>query len=218
MKRLLFVTIFILTGLYVFAQDAFIEELTGTVEIKQSKDASFKTANKGDKIFKDTVIATSFKSYAIIKIGGTTITVRPLTTLTLAEIQKIEETETLNVNLQSGRVRVDVKPAAGTKALTTVSSPSSTASVRGTSFEFDTNNLYVNEGKVSFAGNNGQYVIVSAGGSSQVDQTGQVTTPRDERTANLMPPSPVGTSAREMSASTPAAANTPFTFELEYQP
>jgi len=217
MKKLLFVTIFILTGLYAFSQDAYIDQLTGTVEIKQPKDASFRTANKGDKLFKDTIISTSFKSYAIVIIGGTTITVRPLTTLSLAEIQKSEENETLNVSLQSGRVRVDVKPAAGTKAITTVSSPSSTASVRGTSFEFDTNNLYVREGTVSFSGNNGQNVLVGAGGTSQVNQSGQVTSPRDEKNANLMPPSPVGTSAKEMPASAPSLANTPFTFELYFQ-
>jgi len=222
MKKLLFVTILILTSLYTFsqsafAQDAFIDQLTGTVEIKGPKETSFKTASKGDKLSKDTIISTSFKSYAIIKIGGTTITVRPLTNLSLAEIQKSEETETLNVNLQSGRVRVEVKPAAGTKALTTVSSPSSTASVRGTNFEFDTNNLYVNEGTVSFVGNNGQNVLVGAGGSSQVDYTGQVSNPRDERNANLMPSSPVGTSSKEMPVSAPAAANAPFTFGLEFE-
>jgi len=217
MKKILFVTIFILTGLYAFSQDAFIDQLTGTVEIKQPKDAAFKAAFKGDKLFKDTIISTSFKSYAIIKIGDTTISVRPLTTLSLAEIQKSEDTETLNVSLQSGRVRVDVKPAAGTKALTTVSSPSSTASVRGTSFEFDTNNLYVKEGTVSFSGTNGQNILVSAGGTSQVDQTGQVSSPRDERNANLMPPSPIGTSAKEMPSSAPPLANPPFTFELEFK-
>jgi len=216
MKKLLFVTIFILTGLYAFSQDAFIDQLTGTVEIKQPREASFRAAKQGDKIFKDTIISTGFKSYAIVKIGSTTITVRPLTTLSLAEIQTSEETETLNVNLQAGRVRVDVKPAAGTRALTTVTSPSSTASVRGTSFEFDTNNLYVNEGTVSFSGNNGQNVFVTAGGSSQVEQTGQASNPRDEKNATLMPPSPIGTSAKEMPASAPAAANISI-FELEFQ-
>jgi hypothetical protein len=217
MKKLLFVTIFILAGLYAFCQDAFIDQLTGTVEIKQPKEAAFRAANKGDKLFKDTVISTGFKSYAIIKIGGTTITVRPLTTLSLAEIQKSEETETLDLSLQSGRVRVDVKPAAGTKALTTVSSPSSTASVRGTSFEFDTNNLYVNEGTVSFVGTNGQNVLVGAGGSSQVEQTGQVSNPRDEKIANLMPPSPIGTGAKEMPVSTPASANASVNLEFKWQ-
>jgi len=217
MKKLLFVTIFILTGLYAFSQEAFIDQLTGTVEIKQPKDASFRAANKGDKIFKDTIISTSFKSYAIIKIGSATITVRPLTTLSLAEIQSSEETETLNVNLQAGRVRVDVKPAAGTKAIMTVSSPTSTASVRGTNFEFDTNNLYVNEGTVSFSGNSGQNVFVGAGGSSQVEQTGQATNPRDDRNANLMPPSPVGTSSKEMPVTATTASNASVNFEFEFQ-
>jgi len=216
MKNLLFVTIFFLTGLHAFCQDAFIDQLTGTVEIKQPKEASFKTANKGDKLFKDTVISTSFKSYAIVKIGSTSITVRPLTVLTLAEIQKVEETETLNINLQSGRVRVEVKPPAGTKTIMKVGSPTATASVRGTSFEFDTNNLYVREGTVNFVGNNGQNVLVSAGGASQVDQMGQASSPRDERNANLMPPRPVGASAKEMPVSSSVTANIPFAIELEF--
>jgi len=218
MKKLLVVTVFFLAGLHAFCQDAFIDQLTGTVEIKQPKETSFKTANKGDKLFQDTVISTSFKSYAIVKIGSTLITVRPLTALTLAEIQKVEETETLNVNLQTGRVRVEVKPPAGTKAIMKVSSPTSTASVRGTSFEFDTNNLYVREGTVSFSGSNGQNVLVSAGGSSQVDQMGQVSRPSDERNANLMPPRPVGTGAKEMPVSIPASTVTSFVFGLEFLP
>jgi len=217
MKKIMFVTIFILTGLYAFSQDAFIDQLTGEVGIKQPKEEAFKTANKGDKIFKDTIIQTNFKSYAIIKIGSTLITVRPLTTLSLTEIQKLEETESLNVNLQAGRVRVDVKPPAGTKAIVKVSSPTATASVRGTNFELDTNNIYVNEGTVSFAGNNGQTVLVNAGGNSRVDRTGQVSSPWDNKKADLMPPSPAGTSAKEMSASATVAANAIFTINVEFK-
>lgn len=216
MKRLLFVTVFILTGLSAFSQDAVIEQLTGVVEVKQPKESSFRAAVQGDKIYKETVISTSFKSYAIVRIGGTVITVRPLTVLSLAEVQISAEAETLNVNLQTGRVRVEVKPPAGAKALTTVSSPSSTASVRGTSFEFDTNNLYVAEGTVSFVGSRGQDILVSAGGSSRVEQTGRVTAPRDERNANLMPPSPVGTGAEGAPASGPVTTSAPFTIELEF--
>jgi len=217
MKKLLFVTIFILMGFYAFCQDAFIDQLTGTVEVKQPKDAAFRTASKGDKVFKDTIISTGFKSYAIVKIGGTTITVRPLTALSLAEIQKIEDTETLDVALQSGRVRVDVKPAAGTKALTTVSSPSSTASVRGTSFEFDTKSLYVNEGTVSFVGTNGQPVLVSAGESSHVDQNGQASNPKDGKTANLMPPSPIGMGIRDKPVSSSGPANATVNIGVDFQ-
>jgi len=201
MKKLLFVTFFILASLYAYSQDAFIDQLTGTVEIKQPKENSFKAAAKGEKIFQETVISTSFKSFAIVKIGSTTITIRPLTTLSLTEIQKQEEVETLNVNLQAGRVRVDVKPPAGAKAAATLTSPSSVASVRGTSFELDTHNLYVKEGAVNFIGNKGQSVIVRAGENSRVDHSEKVTTPRNERNINLMPPNPVGVSVVDISAS-----------------
>jgi len=216
MKRIMFVTILLLAGLNVFSQEAFIDQLTGTVEIKQPNENSFKAANKGDKLFKETVLSTSFKSFAIIKIGSTTITIRPLTTLSLTEIQKQENLETVNVNLQTGRVRVDVKPPVGTKAATTLTSPSTTASVRGTSFEFDATNLYVNEGSVSFVGNKGQTILVREGENSRVEHTGQVTTPRNERNTNLLPPSPIGTSEKDTPVSGAVITNMPFTFELEF--
>jgi hypothetical protein len=115
-----------------------------------------------------------------------------------------------------GRVRVDVKPPVGAKAIATVRGPIATASVRGTSFEFDTNNLYVNEGSVSFSGNRGQAVLVGAGGSSRVEQTGRASNPRDGRNANLMPPNPVGTSGETGAASGPAAVGTNFAIKLEF--
>ena len=214
MKNMLFVIVFILTGFYAFCQDAFIDQLTGEVGIKQPQEASFRTANKGDRLLKDTIIQTSFRSYAVIKIGVTMITVRPLTTLSLTEIQKLDETESLNVNIQAGRVRVNVNPPAGTKASTTLTSPSSVASVRGTDFEFDTNNLYVNEGTVSFVGNNGQNVLVNAGERSQVEQTGQVTNPLDEKNKDLLPPSPVGTGDIDMFFSGFSGSNSFFNMGL----
>jgi len=216
MKKIMIVTIFLLAGLNVFSQEAFIDQLTGTVEIKQPNEKSFKAAKKGDKLFKETVLSTGFKSFAIIKIGSTSITIRPLTTLSLTEIQKQEETETVNVNVQSGRVRVDVKPPAGTKVSATLTSPSATASVRGTNFEFDTNNLYVNEGSVSFTGNNGQTIIIRAGENSRVEQTGQATTPRSKRNSDLLPPSPIGTGDIEIPASNSVITDIPFTLMFEF--
>ena len=213
-RRVVFIGIFMLAGWHVCAQNAVIENVTGTVEIKQPGENVFKNARSGDTVSKETVLSTGFKSYAVVRIGSTTITARPLTRLTLTEIQALSEVETININLQAGRVRVDVKPPAGMRSHTTVSSPTATASVRGTSFEFDTDNLYVREGAVSFNGNRGQNIVVSAGGSSRVGQTGQVTIPRDEREANLLPPSPAGTSAADTPVSGPAGVN--FAFEFEY--
>ena len=216
MRKLIFVIIFILKCLNVFSQDAFIDQLTGTVEVRQPGENSFKAASKGDVIFQDTVISTGFKSYAIVKTGTTIITVRPLTALSLTEIQNSDETEILNVHLQTGRVRVEVKPPAGTKASATLTGPSTIASVRGTCFEFGVNNVSVKEGAVSFAGNKGQNVLVSAGENSRVEDAGQVTTPRDERNSNLLPPSPVGTSDSDTLFPF-AAIGAKFTLTLEFR-
>jgi hypothetical protein len=216
MKQFLFLTIFILTGIWLSAQNAVIEHVTGNVEIMQPGEKTYKNAVSGETIYKETVIMTGFKSFAIIKIGSTTITARPLTHLTLTEIQKMTDVETLDVNLQAGRVRVEVKPPAGTKARTTIIVPSAVASVRGTSFEFDMKNLYVNEGTVSFGGDRGQNILVRAGENSRLDQSGTVTTPKDEKISNLMPPSPVGTGARDGAVSVPASVGVNFTIELRY--
>jgi hypothetical protein len=146
-----------------------IKELTGEVELKRAGTSAFTRARAGDTLAADTVISTGFKSSAVIELGSSSIAVRPLTRLSLAEIQSVSDTETVNVKLQTGRVKVDVKPAAGTRTNFTVQSPSATASVRGTNFEFDTFNLTVNEGKVAFQGNSGMAVLVPAGMSSSID-------------------------------------------------
>jgi hypothetical protein len=217
MKNFLFLTIFILTGMYASAQNAVFEQVIGTVEIKQPNETSFKAANNGDQLFQETVISTGFKSFAIIKTGYTSIMVRPLTLLSLTEIQKLSESETLEINLQAGRLRVDVKPPAGTRANTTIKSATATASVRGTSFEFDTSNLYVNEGAVSYSGNRGQSFLVRAGETSRVERTGRASSPADERIFNLTPPSPAGTGAGDRTASGPAAAGVSFLINLEFK-
>ncbi|MDR2702201.1 MAG: FecR family protein [Spirochaetaceae bacterium] len=160
--------------LCVFSQNArrisgVIRELTGEVELKRAGAPSFIRAKAGDAVAADTVISTGFKSTAIIELGNSTIAVRPLTRLSLAEIQSVSDTETVRVNLQTGRIRVDVKPTTGTRANFTVQSPSATASVRGTSFEFDTCSLKVNEGRVVFKGNRGIGILIPTGMASLVD-------------------------------------------------
>lgn len=217
MRNALLLSILLFTGLCVYAQNAVVDQITGTVEIKQPGENAFKAAKVGDKLSKETVISTGFKSFAVIKIGGTTLTARPLTNLTLTEIQGLADTETLNVNLQSGRVRVEVKPPAGTRASTTVSGPSTTASVRGTSFEFDVNNIYVNEGSVLFGGNRGQNIYVRAGESSRLSDSGTATNPKDERISNLMPPSIAGTDSMAANAVGAPVIGVSYRITLEFK-
>jgi hypothetical protein len=160
-----------------FAQDGVIKELSGTVELKRAGQINYIPAKPGDVVAKDTVVSTGFKSGALIGAGSAVITVRPLTRLTLAEISAAAGAETINVNLQAGRVRVDVNPPAGTRTTTTVRSPIATASVRGTVFEFDIASLAVLRGSVAFEGGRGGVKLVGAGYASEVRADGKAAAP-----------------------------------------
>jgi len=197
MKKLICAFVFVLAAMSAamsaFAQNGVIKELTGTVELKSARSTEFTTAKAGDTVNQDTVVSTGFKSTALIEVGSAVITVRPLTRLTLTEIRASSESESLNVSLQSGRVRVDVKPPAGAKASMTISSPSAVASVRGTSFEFDARNLYVVNGNVLFRGTGGEYTLITTGSESTTDQNGSAVNPLAFGDAAYLPPMPVGT-------------------------
>ena len=168
MKRAGMISIMILLGVSKFAQTGVIKELTGTVELKNSNAAEFVAAATGMEVRENTVISTGFKSMALIELGSALIAVRPLTRLTITEIRASQGTETINVNIQAGRVRVDVNPPAGTRASMSVQSPTATASVRGTGFQMDAYNIFCDDGAVYYKGNNGYTIKVEAGSFSSV--------------------------------------------------
>jgi len=190
MKKVIFTAFFItmiIAG--VFCQNGIIRELTGEVELKKAGETVFVPAAAGDVVSPNTVVSTGFRSTAVIAVGGSVITVRPLTRLTLAEIQSAEKTENVKVKLQTGKVRVEVKPPAGTRVNLNVQSPSATASVRGTIFEMDTQNLIGIEGKVMLNGTNGAGVMVTGANSSSSNIDGTVSNPaiNAEQSVQLQP-------------------------------
>jgi len=176
----------------VYAQNGVVKELSGTVELKPAGAAAFTPAVAGAQINADTVISTGFKSTALVEVGSAIIAIRPLTRLTLTEISASQGAETINMNLQAGRVRVDVNPPAGIKASLSVTSPTATASVRGTSFYFDTMSVSVLEGTVAFKGNTGYTVQVGAGSFSTVSAYSVATVPQTNSSSGLVPSSPAG--------------------------
>jgi hypothetical protein len=195
MKKAILVFLLLITGglsLGVFAQSGVIKEYRGTVELKPAGTADFVPATVGAQIMQDTIISTGFKSSALLEVGSALITVRPLTRLTLTEIAASHGTETLNLNLQTGRLHIDVNPPAGAKASFTVISPSAVASVRGTSFFIDTKNVRVSEGTVSFKGNSGYAVQVPAGSFSEVGTYSAVSVAQNETSAAITLQGPVG--------------------------
>ena len=199
----------------VYAQNGVVKELSGTVELKPAGAASFVPAAAGAQVRADTVISTGFKSTALLEVGSAIITVRPLTRLTLTEISASQGAETINMSLQAGRVRVDVNPPAGAKASLSVSSPSATASVRGTSFYFDTMNVSVREGTVAFNGNTGYTVQVGAGSFSAVNSYSAAGGAQSSSSTGLVPSSPTGyaqatgTASGTGGGSSPSSPSTP---------
>jgi hypothetical protein len=172
-----------------YAQEtAFVREVNGTVEIKTPNSAAWVKAAAGNRLEKTTLISTGFRSTAILVLGDSIITVQPVTRLSLEEIVRDQNTEQVRLYLQTGRIRADVKPPAGGKTDFTVRSPVATASVRGTSFEFDTENLWVDEGRVQYSLANGRQAYVSGGGMSYVDETGTTVVSPFEAAAELLVP------------------------------
>jgi hypothetical protein len=192
MKRLILFSIFFFLFSFAFAQQATITELTGTVELKRANSAAWEPAAKGQSIPVDTIISTGFKSTALINLGNSIITVRPLTRLSITEIASRAGTETINVNLQAGRVRADVNPPAGARSSFTVQMPSVTASTRGTIFEVGIFELRVMEGSIEYRGTSGAPVVVDAGAFSYVDETtGRAAFPEATLLTTLNPDLPI---------------------------
>ena len=176
----------ILTGAalcYAQSPAALIREMTGTVEIKKSGSTDWVAAKTGDTIEKSTVISTGFRSMALLAVGSSTVMVRPLTRLSLEELMNQGDTEEINIGLRTGRVQVDVKAPAGSRANFSVQTPSSTASVRGTMFDMTPLNIQVKEGTVVYRGSGepGRAVRVKGGQSSLVDDNGRAVNPYTDR-------------------------------------
>jgi hypothetical protein len=194
MKKIIWLGFMLLCLSPLFAQSGRIQSLSGTVEIKAPGQSNWKPAEEGAALEKDTFISTGFKSTAVIALGNSTVTVRPLTRLSLEEIVSKENEETVLLNLRSGRIRSDVNPPSGGTVDFTIRSPTATASVRGTVFEFDTLNVRVAQGTVLLApGRGGNPAQVNAGQSGYVDaSSGEVKPPSTVNAEDRTPPAVAG--------------------------
>jgi hypothetical protein len=200
------------------APDTYIREFSGTVEVQSPGSALWVRAQTGQKLSRETIISTGFKSTARVVVGNSILTVRPLTRLSLEELGSSQGNETVGLYLQTGRIRADVSPPMGGKTEFTVRSPSATASVRGTSFDFDGTNLRVDEGRVHVTGSDGTAVYVAAGQSVVMDsETGRVAGAAETARAELSPAIPPEAMESIPAPTTivPASANLELGFKWE---
>ncbi|MDR2303979.1 MAG: FecR family protein [Treponema sp.] len=184
--------VFFINGQNVFSQErtgqAQFLSISGTVEVQEPGSVTWKPAEAGMVVGKDTVISTGFRSSAHVSLENSSLIIRPLTRLTLEEIVQQEDTEEVKLYLQTGRVRAEVKPAAKGRIGLTMRAPIATASVRGTVFEFDTVNLTVESGQVQYSGVNGQTVYVDQGEWTYVDESeNRIVSPFETATTLLTP-------------------------------
>ncbi|MDR1625106.1 MAG: FecR family protein [Spirochaetia bacterium] len=175
------------------AQEAFIRELSGTVEVKAPGAAGWSPGRRGQVLAAGTMISTGFRSSALITIGASTLMVQPLTRLSLEELVQARGTEKIDIRLRAGRIRANVKPPPGGNTSFVVRSPMATASVRGTDFDFDGLRLRVDEGRVHVSGNDGGGVYVGAGHSAKMNaETGHLAGAAETAREDLAPPAPAG--------------------------
>nr|WP_298680926.1 FecR domain-containing protein [uncultured Treponema sp.] len=181
MKKSLGILILCIAGISSLAAAALtatITEVAGKVEYKlPGKD--WVAAKTGTVLPAGSLISTGFKSTAILKTESATLTVKPVTRLSLEELVKSEGTTKTQMFLMAGRVKAEVTPRKGEQAEFKVKSPTATASVRGTGFEFDGQNLLVDHGAVQFESDTGIGIsqTVTSGEFSTLSQTGTVTAP-----------------------------------------
>jgi hypothetical protein len=186
---------------------AVIRELSGTVETRAPGATAWANARAGDRIGKNTLVSTGFKSTAVLVLGDSVITVRPLTRLSLEEIIRNQEGEQVSMYLQAGRIRAEVNPPSGGKTDFTVRSPVATASVRGTTFSFDTENLRVDQGQVQYSLPNGRGAQVGEGGTSYLDETSNTVVSPFAAAAELLSPAlPPGSNSGGFTGDTVPAA------------
>lgn len=194
MKRLIIIGMVLIAVAGAWAAEsplATIKEFTGKVEV-MAPGGAWKPATKGMALARNTAISTGFKSVAVLTLGSSVLTVRPLTKLSLEEIVRQQGSEQVRLYLSAGRVKAAVAAPAGGTTDFSVKSPSATASVRGTGFDFDGINLGVTEGVVVFVGTDGQAVRVPAGSLSSIGAGGGSSLPLQEAIDSLAPLLPPG--------------------------
>jgi hypothetical protein len=215
MRGLLVVLAVLAGGGVLFAQEAFIKEFTGTVEIQEAGAAVWSRVEAGQQLRKDTIISTGFKSAAVISLGNSSLLVQPLTRLSLEELTSRQENEEVRLYLNTGRIRVEVTPPAGGKTDFTIRSPTITASVRGTAFDFDGVNLRVDEGVVHVLGGDSSGVYVGARHRAVSDpETGRTAAGIEAAIAELSPAisEAAAESIKEPAATLPELADFGFGF------
>lgn len=213
MKKTCLLVFFALLIIPAFTLDAVVVSVLGKAEVQTSQ--GWQPMTTGAKLTAGTLVSTGFKSQAVLTIGKSTVTVQPLSRLTIEQLTERADSDVSKIYLDAGSIKADIKAAENKRVGFTVKSPVATASVRGTSGTIDsfgalesTSGVWMvvpaSEGDDEVV----QGVAVAKGSSISVSSEGRVTPPQqaNAQTATGASPTSVLPSAAESSASAIASA------------
>lgn len=119
---------------------SFAEPMQATVVSSKGKSevqraGQWVALSEGSKLNKGDVIQTGFKSELILKIKNSTVTVSPLSRVTIEQLAEKKDSDETKLFLDTGSLKSNVKKTEDRRVGFTVRSPVATASVRGTVME-----------------------------------------------------------------------------------
>ena len=135
LRKLLAAVLFSFAFVPVFALEAEVISVSGKVEIQ--KGDAWVALKPGDIVKTGDLLSTGFKSEATLKIAESTLTLGPLTRLTVEKLAASAAADETNVFIDTGSVKAEVNHEENRRVGFKVSSPVATASVRGTVFTSD---------------------------------------------------------------------------------
>lgn len=149
-KSLLFSAVVLSLGGLVWGAEpqAVLTQIKGKVEVKAPGTKAWVPATEGQVLDQAATLSTGFDASVVVVMDKNTLQVKPLTRITIDKL--VEEAGVVKTStfLRVGSVSASVKSAEGVKQEFKVQSPYSTASVRGTQFNYDGVSLQVTEGQV----------------------------------------------------------------------
>jgi len=173
MKRFFLTAMLALMTLGLYALEATVVSAKGKAELQSGN--KWVKLSPGDTLKKGSVIQTGFKSELVLKIKESTVTVAPLSRVTIEQLSSTSKKDDTKLFLDTGSVNSNVKKADGKKVGFTVRSPVATASVRGTkltvSNKFQSTSVKTHEGTVAVwkSKNEGPVIQEDAGDEQAVE-------------------------------------------------
>ena len=197
-NKLLFV-LFILTAFSV-AADIKLISINGFVQVNEKEDAEWITPSVGFALQPGYIIYTGFNSSAKIKTNDAEIDVKPLSQINISSLIATAKKVSTDIYLKYGTVKASVNTNKETETTFKVRSANSTASVRGTVFEFGEDNLFVENGTVHLLSNDGFGTLVQEDESAEAGFFNFAVTPYEKMLLNYyVNTSPIGLSDSEKS-------------------